>query len=515
MNNRHPPLHRFALLLALGALLLATLTTGKALAQPPRPTRLPPINLTPAPPLLRVTPAPTLAPSADSCIHLTTDGAPGAAFVGGRIGQRCFVFPANAGATASIQLTTAAGARLPGMELRGPDGQVIARSAAGAITDQALSQGGSYTLIVQGAGIVRPLRVEVAVTVPEAAGSFSGNAGATALCGGTLTPGEMTTGMTPFPGENCHFTFLGQEGQGVALRMERLSSDLAPHLTLVAPDGEVLDTGHPLNATTSYVSALKLPATGVYTAVAGSVDDRSAGAFRLTLDPLQAAQCDDTLAFNQLTELALPASEKPCDLWLELPEPSFMSASVTGFDGAQGLDWQLSDPNGEIVASNQEASLLARTAGQYLLRIRSASGRPGRALIQILPPTFVPHIVTISCGANLTYGQSPGTVPQTLREVGDRCLFNFTGKQGDLVWVAVSRAYAGENFEPMTELLPPGYTATSAPEATAPRGQVPGMTILRDHPLARSGRYTVRVSDYDNDDTGSFYIMVWKRTPVN
>lgn len=67
----------------------------------------------------------------------------------------------------------------------------------------------------------------------------------------------------------------------------------------------------------------------------------------------------------------------------------------------------------------------------------------------------------------------------------------------------------------MTELLPPGYTATSAPEATAPRGQVPGMTILRDHPLARSGRYTVRVSDYDNDDTGSFYIMVWKRTPVN
>ena len=33
--------------------------------------------------------------------------------------------------------------------------------------------------------------------------------------------------------------------------------------------------------------------------------------------------------------------------------------------------------------------------------------------------------------------------------------------------------------------------------------------------LARGGRYTVRVSDYGNDDTGSFYIIVWKRYVAN
>lgn len=512
MNTRQKLFHRLPLRLTLGAALLALLTTGTALAQPPRPTRLTPtIRLTPLPPLLRATPAPLAA----SCIHLTTDGAPGASFVGGRIAERCFVFPASAGAMASIQLTAATGAKVPGMELRGPDGQMIARSNTGAIADQPLDQDGAYTVVVAGAGIVRPLRVEIAVTVQGGSGSLSPNAGPITLCGGTLTPGEMATGMTPYPGENCPYTFFGQEGQAVALRMERMSPDLAPHLTLIAPDGTVLDTGHPLNEALTYVSALNLPATGIYTALAGSVDDQSAGAFRLTLQPLQAAQCGGGLSLGPLTELALPAGGKACELWLEVSEANLLSASVTGFDGAQELSWQLIGPDGRVVASNQDATWLASSAGQYLLRLEPASSRGGRALIQITPPLFVPHIVTIACGANLIYGQSTGTIPQVLREAGDRCLFNFTGKQGDLVWVAVSRAYSGTDFEPVVELMAPGATAASPPEASAQSGQVPGMTVLRDHPLARSGRYTVRVSDYGNDDTGSFYIMVWKRTPIN
>ncbi len=516
MNTRHKLLHRLALLLGLGAALLALLTTGTALAQPPRPTRLTPIlRLTPLPPLLRATPAPTPAPLAASCIHLTADGAPGASFVGGRIAERCFVFPGNAGAVVSIQLTTLAGAALPGMELRRPDGQVVARSITGVITDQTLDQDGAYTVVVSGADMARPVRVQVAVTAEQTIDPSAGGAGMAALCGGLLTPDEMATGLTPYPGENCRFTFFGKEGEAVALRMERMSPDLTPHLTLIAPDGTLLDTGHLLNEATSYVSALNLPATGIYTAVAGSVDDQSAGAFRLTLQPLQAAQCGGALSLGPLTELALPADGKACELSLEVPEANLLAASVTGFDGAQGLSWQLDGPDGGVVASNQDATWLASSAGQYLLRLEPTAGQPGRALIQITPPPFMPHIVTLACGANLVYGQSPGATPQVLREAGDRCLFNFTGKQGDLVWVAVSRAYSGTDFEPVVELMAPGATAASTPEASGVSGQVPGMTALRDHPLARNGRYTVRVSDYDNDDTGSFYIMVWKRTPVN
>jgi len=79
------------------------------------------------------------------------------------------------------------------------------------------------------------------------------------------------------------------------------------------------------------------------------------------------------------------------------------------------------------------------------------------------------------------------------------------------VWVAVSRSSAASDFDPVIELMAPGYRPADSPEAIAYSGQVPGMTVLRDHTLARSGRYTVRITDYGNDDPGDFYIMVWKR----
>jgi hypothetical protein len=65
------------------------------------------------------------------------------------------------------------------------------------------------------------------------------------------------------------------------------------------------------------------------------------------------------------------------------------------------------------------------------------------------------------------------------------------------------------------ELIQPGASTASAPEVTAYSGQAPGMAVLRDHSLARTGRYTVRVSDYNNDDSGDIYIMVWKRYVAN
>jgi hypothetical protein len=98
---------------------------------------------------------------------------------------------------------------------------------------------------------------------------------------------------------------------------------------------------------------------------------------------------------------------------------------------------------------------------------------------------------------------------------GGACLFNFTGAAGDKVWVAVSRVASGSAFDPVVELIRPGASTASTPEVTAYSDQVPGMAVLRDHSLARSGRYTVRVSDYNNDDSGDIYIMVWKRYVAN
>ena len=508
---------------AIGALLvLVVITLSPKPAQvdaqtrlTPAPPRLTPLRITPLPStpatLLRVTPVTPTEP----CVYLTTDGAPGASFVGGRIAERCFAFPGDAGTVASIRLTAPPRNATPRMDLRGPDGQVIAASSTGKITNQALDLDGPYAVVVSGAGLPRSIRIEVAVIIEGATPSLSTNSVAASLCGGTVLPNLPVTGMAPYPGENCLYTFVGQQGQSVALRMDRLTPDLAPNLILLAPNGDTLDTSHALSADAVYVSALDLPTTGVYTAVAGSVADQSAGAFTLALRPVQAARCGDSLTFGQLAELELPAGRAACELWLDVTESRVLAASVTALDGASAPSWQITSPQKTVVATDQDSTWYAEDIGPYELRLEPVDGQPSRLLIQVGPPLYVPiHIVT-SCGANLIYGQSTGSIAHQIRNAGTSCLFNFNGAAGDLVWVAVSRDASATAFDPVVELMPPGYSAASAPESTAYSGQVPGMTVLRDHPLARNGRYTVRVSDYGNDDAGGFYIMVWRRTPIN
>ena len=98
MNTKRKPISRVYLLLGLGLVVLALLATSTARAQGPRPTRVaPPTRLTPLRPPLRATPTPTPFTPTAPCIHLTTDGTPGSSFVGGRISERCFAFPGDAG----------------------------------------------------------------------------------------------------------------------------------------------------------------------------------------------------------------------------------------------------------------------------------------------------------------------------------------------------------------------------------------------------------------------------------
>ena len=255
MNTRQKPISRVYFLLSLGLAVLALLATSTAQAQGPRPTRVaPPTRSTPLRPPLRATPAPTPFTPASPCIYLTTDGTPGSSFVGGRISERCFAFPGDAGDVVSIRLS--ARNATPAMEVRGPDGRVAARSNTGEIIDLELTLDGPYSVLVSGSGMAQSVRVELAVTAavnPTVSSALS--AAAEPLCGGALTSGVVVNGIVPFPGEDCRFTFQGQRGQAIGVRMDSLAPDLAPDLVLMDPNGAVLATGHALGDQAAYVDA--------------------------------------------------------------------------------------------------------------------------------------------------------------------------------------------------------------------------------------------------------------------
>lgn len=504
-------------LLALGVGALALLALpGDAHAQTAAPpTRLAPLRLTPMPPL-RATPV----TPAMSCVYLTTDGTPGSSFVGGQIKERCFSFPGEAGATVSIVLKPATAGAVPAMELRGPAGEVVARSKDGQIAGQVLPATGPYALIVSGANLPKALRVEASVVAaggtglgqPPLPGPGASEEPA-ALCSGVMEIGQSRTGMVPFPGETCRFTFSGSRGESVNAWMESLTGSLQPELTLLDPDGNVLDTGHSVDERTRYASALDLPVSGTYTVLAGGLGGATAGAFRLALNPAKSAACGDILPLGVLTEVQLPGGNSGCDLLWDMPDSRLLSIQVYALDGATSPDWLAIGPQGDVTASSADETAIwhAEESGRYTLSISPSGRRPERILVQIAPPFRALYYVSATCGGALSYNTFTAAKAQVLLLPGGSCRFTFRGTAGDVISITVPRVADESNFEPVAELMAPRFAVADPPEAVSGDSGTPDLALIRQHTLAKTGLYTIRISDYSNDDAGSFYVGLWKQ----
>jgi hypothetical protein len=472
---------------------------------PPLPTRLAPLRVTPAP---RATPVTPQIP----CIHLTTDGTPGSSFVGGRVQERCFAFPGDAGAVVSIVVKPASAGLAPAMQLRGPDGNLVARSNTGQIHEQALPLTGPYAVVVSGANMPTATRIEVSVTTTGGLAHFTpSETDPGALCTGSLRLGQLHTDLIPFPGQECRYTFDGQRGQAVSVWMESQSDSLRPELTLLDPAGNVLESGRTVDDKTRYAGAMSLPASGVYTVVAGAQGGQSAGAFELSLNEGASASCGDTLTIGMVTEVQLPGQGQFCDLTIDLPVSFSLRLNTWPLEGALPPAWMVFSPQGDVVRTSDDAYAgwdVGQT-GLYTLRLNPLSRQPHRILVQVVPPTAF-HIYTPSCGGELSSGAAASSHGQTLAIAGESCRFTFDGTTGNMIWLAISATTSSNGFEPVVELMAPGFRPADAPEAGGDNQVFTGMSVIRNHKLAQTGRYTVRVSDYGNDDAGSFFIRLWK-----
>lgn len=519
MNIHQKHIRRAAAMGALGIVvwvLVALALPGSAHAQ----TRVPPLPTRPAP--LRAAPASQATPVTPQmpCIHLTTDGAPGSSFVGGRVKERCFAFPGDAGAIVSFVLKSASAGVVPAMELRGPDGNVVARSNTGQIKEQALPLTGPYAVIVLGANLPTTVRVEASVvttgglarpTTPSSGSSSAQSATPDALCSGVLKLNYYYTEMIPLPGQQCRFTFDGRRGQAVSLWMESQTDGLRPELTLLDPAGNVLDRGHTVDSKTRYASAMSLPTSGVYTVIAGSQGSQSAGAFTLRLSEGASATCGGALAIDTLTEVQLPGQGRFCDLTIDVQYGYSLLLNTWPLDGASSPAWMVFGPQGDVARSSEDAHAGWPIAqpGPYVLRLIPTDRQPRQVLVQVLPPRVF-SLYSPSCGRALSSGVGASSLGQTLATAGSTCRFTFDGAMGNTIWVAVSATASGIGFEPVVELMAPGFHPADAPEAIGDSQVFTGMSVIRNYTLTRTGRYTVRVSDYGNDDTGSFFIRLWK-----
>jgi subtilisin family serine protease/uncharacterized protein YhfF len=137
-----------------------------------------------------------------------------------------------------------------------PDGSPLGAKAyvgatGGFVDTRTLPVTGSYTIVVDPQGTATGSMTVTLYDVP-------------ADTAGTIAPGAETTVGVTTPGQNARFTFDGQEGQRVSLKLSS-GTISASYASILKPDGSALGASAYVGTTGSFVDTRTLPTAGSYT----------------------------------------------------------------------------------------------------------------------------------------------------------------------------------------------------------------------------------------------------------
>ncbi len=297
--------------------------------------------------------------------------------IGGANSAVRYTFNGQAGDQIEIRMNRSSGDLDPLLILLGPNGQETARDDDGGGSRNAYIR--SLTLPASGVYTI------VATRFGEAGGASDGNFSLTltSLSAGTPVPplptgssisyGQTVQGNVP-PGANAQvtYTFNGQSGDVIEIRMNRGAGELDPLLILLGPNGQEVarddDGGGSRNA---YIRSLTLPASGVYT-IAATKFGTAGGDFTLTLTLVTAgsaastAQGDgSTLAFGIPVTGSITASNPEVSYTFAGEVGQLIGVRMAATSGELDTLIVLRDPDGREVADNDDDEL-GKNLGSYL-----------------------------------------------------------------------------------------------------------------------------------------------------
>ncbi|MBZ0293811.1 MAG: SH3 domain-containing protein [Anaerolineae bacterium] len=151
--------------------------------------------------------------------------------------------------------------------------------------------------------------------------------------GNTLTYGSAVIGSLSSQAPLAFFTFSGNEGDQVTIRVIALDSNLDPNISMNSPTQQQLainDNDPFVSGTTDARIDIRLPATGVYTILVGS--NGSAGDFVVRLDgrpeedsaPLEGSPVENAVTAQPITYSFIASPDSPLVLTL--------TTETSGFD---------------------------------------------------------------------------------------------------------------------------------------------------------------------------------------
>ena len=292
------------------------------------------------------------------------------ATLGGTTGSLRYTFNGQVGDQIEIRMDRTSGDLDPLLILLGPNGQEVARDDDGGGARNAYIR----SLTLQASGIY----TIIATRFGEAAGTSSGNfslsltslttGGPPPPTGSALSYGQTIQGaLAEGANQQMTYTFNGQSGDVIEIRMNRTSGQLDPLLILMDPNGQEVarddDGGGSRNA---YIRSLTLPASGTYT-ISATKFGTAGGDFSLTLTLLTAGSAaptlppqttgGSTLTFGSAVSGSITASSPEVRYSFDGEAGQIIGIRMVATSGNLDSVVMLFDPAGRQVADNDDDEL--------------------------------------------------------------------------------------------------------------------------------------------------------------
>lgn len=200
--------------------------------------------------------------------------------------------------------------------------------------------------------------IAIGVAAPLLIAIFFGNLTSTvfAQCGGSISLDDSIIGTISRRGGACWYTFRGEKGNVITIRMTRSSSSLDPWLALYDPSGtEVKYDDDSAGNRNSLISSYSLNQRGTYEIKAGSYDNASAGSFTLQLSSGSRSACVAPITPGRWVSSQIASAGQRCEFTFYGSSGDVVSIAMARQSRSSLDPWlDLEDPVGDIVASDDD-----------------------------------------------------------------------------------------------------------------------------------------------------------------
>jgi methionine-rich copper-binding protein CopC len=409
--------------------------------------------------------------TASACAQSVACGVPAASDVA-LIGESdVFAFTAFANDTVSITAQETGGGLSACWKLYDPAGAPIASFCGQG--EKTLAISGGYTIRVFDASDLKTGSYDVSVTFVSSTGSS---------CASDLACGDTAASSIAFVGESDTYRIVGQTGDTLSITSAATGNALFPCWTLYDPTGISI-------ATACGQAEKRLAADGDYTLRVYDNTDLKTGTYDVNLvvvsDSSSSCRQEITCGQNLPGTLAAVGQSDTYAFIADVGETVSITAQETS--AFVNACWELYDPEGlQVFGACGQAEKTLAVPGAYTIRVFDQSdNETGTYDIGLVFLTDTAH----NCAEDIVCSD---TFPRNLATVGESDTFRYDSDAAETI--SITTRDTGGSLNPCWEIYDPAGVSLG------------GTCGQLERTLAQAGKYTIRVSDNDDLETGNYDI---------